>query len=99
MLVLKAQLTIRPDARAAFLDFLRDLADASRAEYGCINFMCCEDVIEPDSFIVLQEWEDEGSLAQHEASAHVAQFKVSTGRMIVSRQPTRVYTVSSVGGL
>lgn len=99
MIVLKAQLTIDPARRAAFLHHMNTLVQASMAENGCISFGCYEDVTAPGSFIVLAEWQNQDALKQHEESAHVTAFKAQAGQMIVSRQETRIYTVSRVGGL
>lgn len=99
VIILKAQLTIRPEHRAAFVQQMQTLIQASLAEAGCLSFGCYEDVALPHSFVVLEEWESHAALTQHEGSAHVAAFKARVSSMIVARQPTRVYTVSHTEGL
>lgn len=99
MILVKAQLSIAPDARGGFLQAMQTHMQSSRAESGCLSFACYEDTIQANAFIVLAEWADRASLVQHEASPHVAAFKAQIGGMIASREPTRVYTVSAVGGL
>lgn len=99
MILLKAQLTIKAEDRAAFLQAMQTFVQASRAEEGCLSFDCYEDMTHPHYFIVLQTWEDEAALQQHESSEHVAQFKSAIGAMIVSREPTLIYTVNQVNTL
>jgi quinol monooxygenase YgiN len=99
MLILKAQFTIDPLQRAEFIQDMRRLIEASLAEEGCITFGCYEDISEPHSFVVLEEWHGQADLERHEASAHLAAFKASAGPMIVSRKETVIYTVSRLAGL
>ena len=99
MLVLKTQLSIASDGRAAFLRHMNDLIAASLAEAGCLSFGCYEDVRTPNTFLVLQAWHSRDDLDRHEASAHVAAFKAQAGYLIVARTAAQVYTVNEVGGL
>jgi len=99
MIIVRAQMTISADQRAPFLSYLQAFMQASRAEAGCTSFGCYEDVEAPNAFTVLTEWRDQTSLDRHEQSSHLTQFKANISAMIVSRQETRVYTVSGVGSL
>lgn len=99
MILVKAQLTIAPEGRHSFLQAMAALVQASRSEPGCLSFGCYEDVSSPNAFTVLEEWQDRASFERHEAASHLVAFKAQVGGMIVSREATRVYAVSAVGGL
>ncbi len=99
MILIRAYITIVPAYRADFLRLIGELAQATRAEADCLSFACYEDISAPDTFVVLGEWADQTALGAHEQSHHVAQFKAQAAPLILSRQPTRVYSVDHVGGL
>lgn len=91
MILVRAQLTIKAEERGAFLDHLRTFVKISRTEEGCLSFNCYEDVDSPNAFTVLEEWRDQHSFDRHEHSSHLAQLKAQIGKMIISREATRVY--------
>jgi quinol monooxygenase YgiN len=99
MILLKAQMTIKAEGRPVFLEVMQHFMQASRVEAGCLSFDCYEDTAQPNYFIVLETWDDEASLKQHEHSEHLAQFKAVIGGMIVSRETTLIYTVNQVNPL
>lgn len=51
-------LTIRPELRESFLDALRDVLPAARAEPSCIYLNVGQAVSEPDVFILSEGWRD-----------------------------------------
>jgi quinol monooxygenase YgiN len=99
MIVLKAQLTIKPETRPEFLQHMQALIQASLGEAGCLSFGCYEDVTTSNSFLILEEWHSRAALDQHEQAEHLALFKTNIKGMLVSRRDTQVYTVSEVSGL
>ena len=99
MILIKAQMTIKTEARDHFLQAMTAFAQTSQDEPGCLSFACYEDVTASNAFIVLEEWQDRASFEQHEASGHLGTFKAQVGWMIVSREATRVYAIDTVGGL
>jgi quinol monooxygenase YgiN len=94
MLLLKASLQIDPSTRDTFLSHLADFVAQSRAEDGCLGFHACEDVLAPNRFLILEEWDSPAALEKHETSAHVAAFKVQIAAFITVRTPTIVYAIS-----
>ncbi len=97
MILIKAQMTVAAHARERFLQAMGIFVQASRAEPGCLGFTCYEDIATPNTFTVLEEWEDRASFERHEAAEHLAAFKTQIGSMIVSREATRVYMIDKVG--
>jgi quinol monooxygenase YgiN len=94
MLLLKAPLQIDPTARDTFLSHLADFVAKSQTEYGCLGFQASEDVLTPNRFLILAEWDSHAVLEKHETSAHVAAFKVQIAAFITVRTPTIVYAIS-----
>jgi quinol monooxygenase YgiN len=94
MLLLKASLQIDPTARDTFLSHLADFVAISQAEDGCLGFQACEDVLTPNRFLILEEWDSHAVLEKHETSAHVAAFKAQIAAFIIDKAPSIVYSVS-----
>jgi quinol monooxygenase YgiN len=47
---------------------------ASRGDAGCLGYRCSEDTEQPDHFVFLEEWTDDGALQAHFAQPHTATF-------------------------
>ena len=94
MILLKASLQIDPPTRATFLAHLADFVAISQAEDGCLGFHACEDVLTPNRFLILEEWDNRAALEKHETSAHVAAFKAQIAAFITDKLPSIVYSIS-----
>lgn len=56
---------IDPAQREAFLAFGRDLVARELTAPGCLRCELCEDVLAPNHFLMVVEWEDAAALEQH----------------------------------
>lgn len=54
-----------------YLKFARELVTETRKEKGCIFYALHEDINDPTILTMLEEWEDEEALKQHNNSDHV----------------------------
>jgi quinol monooxygenase YgiN len=50
---------------------LTTLADATRAEEGCLSYQLFESASAPGTFITVEEWRDQADLETHLHSPHV----------------------------
>jgi quinol monooxygenase YgiN len=68
---------------------LRQLADASRAEPGCLRFDVLQHAVRGNHFTVIERWENQGALERHAAAAHTRRYRdevqPSTGSPIDER--------------
>jgi quinol monooxygenase YgiN len=71
MLVLTGYVTIKSEMRDEFLAVVRTLIPKSRADAGCIEYTCYEDVTTANRFVFVERWESHDALKAHLASAHV----------------------------
>ena len=99
MIVLRASLHIVSEQRETFLAHVQGFVEDSRAESGCISFDVCQDVLNPDHFLVIEVWQDHAALQSHEESAHLARFKAAIADAIVHKDPTQVYAIHDVSTL
>lgn len=72
---------------------MKRMADASRAEEGCVEYGYAEDVFEPGLIHVKERWTDQGVLDRHFASAHIAEWRAAWPSLGIGDRDLRVYEV------
>ena len=55
-----------PEGRARLLELLRADAAAAPAEPGAIRFRVHQDVLDPDRFVICEQWESREALLAHQ---------------------------------
>lgn len=56
---------------------MKRMAEASRAEEGCVEYGYAEDVFVPGLIHVKELWTDQASLDRHFASSHIAEWRAA----------------------
>ena len=85
----------REEARAAALK----MAEATRAEAGCLTYRFSADLADPDRVYIFEEWETEEALARHFASPHMAEFQRVLPGILAGGVEIRRYAVSAVSAM
>jgi quinol monooxygenase YgiN len=89
-----AIVTAKPGMRGAILDLFHANMPAVKAERGCLEYGPTTDAdgigstqtkLGPDSFVVVEKWENAEALAAHAASPHMAAYGAKTRDMIAAR--------------
>lgn len=62
MIMITGKFDIDPAQRAAFLGFAQDWVAHERGQAGCLGFNIYEDVSAANSFLMLEQWDDEDAL-------------------------------------
>lgn len=75
MIVMHAEMPIAPDSREAALDLFEDLAAASRAEDGVVDYRVTTDVESPNTVRVIEQYEDAEAVDAHMSSDHFESFQ------------------------
>ena len=70
---------------------LRRLAEASRAEPGCLRFDVTQHTARANHFTVVEVWEDQQALDRHAAAAHTKQYRDDVQPVSGSPLDARVY--------
>ena len=79
MIIIHADMQVKPEKREAFLQTIQPLVAGSQAEEGCLRYTLTQDVANLDRFTMIEVWKDEAAVERHNASAHFTGFfKVST---------------------
>jgi quinol monooxygenase YgiN len=88
MLVLHAFIKVDPNQREEYLGHARKVMEGSKGEEGCNSYHLYEDTIEPNTFVMVEEWKDTAALEFHFGTAHYQAFKEATAGMVV--EPARL---------
>ncbi|NGZ75364.1 putative quinol monooxygenase [Saccharibacillus alkalitolerans] len=74
MIVIHADMQIKPEKREAFLQTVQPLVAGSQAEDGCLRYTLTQDVANLDRFTMIEVWADEAAVERHNASPHFTGF-------------------------
>ncbi len=93
MIHVVAVITAKPGQREKILEAARDNLAAVRAEKGCIEYGPVVDAefgafqtpLGPDTFMVIEKWQDADALKAHAAAPHMAAFGAKVKDMIAKR--------------
>jgi len=70
MISFLARMRFAPEDRADVAECLRVLAQASRQEPGCVNYIPSQLEDDPDTVVIFEQYHDAKALAAHRASEH-----------------------------
>lgn len=97
MLIVSGTITFDPANQDQMVAAAGTVAEATRAESGCISYEFFADLTTPGRLHLFEEWEDEDSLLAHFETDHLAAFyQVMQASGLESRNINRYY-VSSWG--
>jgi len=75
MIVVTGKAKITPGSLGKFRNEMEAMITASRAEEGCIDYAYGIDVMEPDTLVVLEYWQDWAALDAHFTMPHMAVWR------------------------
>ena len=90
-----AVITAKPGQRANILAHFNANVPAVRAEKGCIEYGAAVDAepalkfqtaYGPDTFLVIEKWENTEALKAHAAAPHMAAYAAKTKELIADRR-------------
>lgn len=70
---------------------LEAMVAASRAEPGCIDYAYAIDILDPSTLRITEKWVDEGALAAHFQTPHMAAFQKALGSLDVTITDVRKF--------
>jgi quinol monooxygenase YgiN len=74
MIIVKGAIPVKQEHLEEAVALLRELAEASRAERGCLAYEVFLSAEDPETVVLWQQWESEEALESHFASDHVDAF-------------------------
>ncbi|HEU4963039.1 MAG TPA: putative quinol monooxygenase [Bacilli bacterium] len=82
MIIIHASLKVKAEKREAFLEMVGPLVAGSTAEEGNISYQLFEQVGQPNSFIVVEEWKDQAAVDFHNNTPHFKTYREQAGGML-----------------
>ena len=103
MIIVKGTIPLDREDREEAVALIREMADSSRRESGCLAYevyLCVED---PDTVVLWQQWSSLEALEKHFASDHVDAFldvipDYIDGQVISERFDVRAESSDATGG-
>lgn len=97
MLVIRATLPLDPDRMDEVTEIASELAEASRAEDGVVDYQVAEDLESPGVLRIFEVYEDEEAFAAHGDTDHLAAFQAALPDLLVGQPEITRYEVSDSG--
>lgn len=95
MIILAGTIRIAEGKRAAAQAALARMVAATRTESGCIDYAFGFDVLDEQLLRIFEVFRDAAALAEHRASAHMAEWRAAAGELGIHDRNLRQYEVSS----
>ena len=90
MLIVIGDATAGPGRRDELLRAARDIAEATRADHGCLSYGFFADVEDPDRIVSIEQWVDREALEAHMAHDHTERF-LQLAPELVAGEPTMAF--------
>lgn len=84
MITITARNILKPGKKEEFLEAVRPLVDASRAEEGNISYDLYEDIDFGDAVCFIERWRDAAAIEAHNASPHFRRWMESKSALVES---------------
>lgn len=81
MIRLVVREVFKPGVLDQVLALFEELADSSRKDDGCLEYVIGQDVEQPDTLAVLEAWRDKPSLEAHIQSPHFQRLVPQIGAL------------------
>ena len=64
---------------------------ASRAEPGCVAYAYAQDLLDPETIHVAEQWQDRAALTEHFATPHMAEWRGVMGSLGLTGRDLKVF--------
>lgn len=88
MVILIAQIQVKPGQDDAFLDAVKAVIAPSRAEAGCSQYTFHRETGASDHFVFYEQWQDQLAFDEHIASNHYQTYRTQTAALVLDRKLT-----------
>lgn len=96
MIIVHGTIPLRSESREHALALARRMADATRAEPGCISYDFYIGLSDPNTLMLFQEWESMEALMGHFQTEHMEEFLSELPELVSGEIITRRYAVQSM---
>lgn len=82
MKVINVALTIKPETRAAYEEFIAELVEGSRAEAGNVSYGHYKLIGAENDYEIIEHWADAEAVETHNATPHLQSFLAHVGEYL-----------------
>ena len=91
MIIIMGTVKLAPDRLEAAKPAMQRMVEASRAEEGCIAYAYAQDLLDPETIHVVEQWRDRAALTEHFATPHMAEWRGVMGDLGLTGRDLRVF--------
>lgn len=95
MIVINATFFVKPEMTAAFLEKTAALIVATRKETGCLAYELFQAVEDPNTYVMIENWQDQASVEQHNTSPLLVDLFKNIGEYTTKKSIISVSTATA----
>ena len=99
MILVIGTAVVKPGSREAATERCVWMSRLTEREPGCRSYRFYTDLTDPDTMLIVEEWESGEALRAHFGTPHMAEFSRALAGLVASPPIVTRYVVSSVGPL
>lgn len=99
MIIVHGTFPVKVDVRDDALELMRQMADASKEEEGCVSYEFYVGLTDPNTLLLFQEWESVDALQGHFETEHMEEFLKLLPSFLDGEVASRRYEVRVNNGL
>ena len=99
MIIVHGTFPVKVDVRDDALELMRQMADASKEEEGCVSYEFYVGLTDPNTLLLFQEWESVDALQGHFETDHMEEFLKLLPSFLDGEVTSRRYEVRVNNGL
>ena len=96
MIVIAGRVRVRAERRDDAARIALRMAEATRAEPGCVEYRFSGDLADPTVFYLFEHWESAEALQRHFETPHMAEFRKHLPGLLAGPTTVQRYEVTSV---
>ena len=97
MIIVHGIIPIKASRRDEALTLARAVSEATQEEAGCVSYEFYIGLRDPNTLILLQEWESMEALSRHFRTEHTRTFMAALPEVLAGNVLTRRYAVQAQG--
>ncbi|MFG6494893.1 putative quinol monooxygenase [Fictibacillus sp. UD] len=96
MIIIHAGLTVLKEKEEAFLEEVKTLVEASRAESGNIQYDLMKDTEKEATYMMVEVWENQEAVQNHNTSEHFVAFGEKAPSFMAAPTDVKIYAGEQV---
>lgn len=91
MIIIHAEMKVNGEREAEFLESVKELIEASRAEQGNESYKLLKDTEQDNTYLMVEQWKDQEAVGLHNASSHFQAFVAKTPKYLTAPLNVQAY--------